>query len=103
MGDILSEFGLAWVGALFLAAAVVWEALHLFHPDLLRRRRKKILTRLLGDKRFPGGRPFGELQRRIGMKKATADCRELLVEVGAERIQRTDGTEGWRMPRREKT
>ena len=98
MGDILSELGLAWVGALLLAAAVVWEALHLFHPDLLRRRRKKILTKLLGDKRFPGGRPFGELQRRTGMKKAATGCRELLVEVGAERIERSDGTEVWWMP-----
>ncbi len=86
-----------WIMVLLFAVGIPWELAHLFHPGLRKRRRSKILVKLLGNKKFPEGRSFEDLRRATGMKKIEAECRELLAEIGAERIELRNGSEGWRM------
>ena len=66
-------------------------------PTQAKAKRTALLKKLLGDERFPQGRSFEELQRKVGMTETPQACRDLLSEIGAKGIKLRDGREGWRL------
>jgi hypothetical protein len=95
----------AVIGGLFTLAAAFVTYRATRRPGERRRRRmeetldnqrKKKLTELLADDRFPTGRYLETLRVKTGTDEA--ECRRLLGEIGAEGMRLKDG-EGFRLKR----
>ncbi len=55
--------------------------------------RKRLLTKLLEDTRFPDGRTMETLSRVTGT--SYEECRRLLIEIGARGVTLKGNKEGW--------